>query len=403
MNIPFPAGRSPSPEFALIAACCRWPPDSDRAFAVQQAARAPIDWPRVVGIARRQRVEGLVKAGLEESRIAIPEGAKAALDIASRDIARRNLLHAAESLRLLHVFRQARIPLLFIKGVVLGQLAYGTVGLKRERDIDILIPAEAIEGASASLERSGYRRVIPAPEYSQRRYQAFLKASKETIWRHPGKDVLVELHTRLADNPMLLKGVGASSPSQDVELGGSGALPTLRDQELFAYLCVHGAAHAWSRLKWLADLRAFVARDDGEPMSRLYEEAAAVGAGRCAAQALLLSESLLGLRLDPPFGERLRRDWASLPLVRASLKMMAGKNECREIDAGVLTMGAAHFSHFLLGRGLRYKAFELRRKLFNPHHPALLALPQWLAFLSPLLIVPAWFARRVKRAWTNQA
>ena len=57
---------------------------------------------------------------------------------------------------------------------------------------------------------------------------------------------------------MLLRQVGLGSPTQEVAVL-DGSLRTLGDKELFAYLCVHGASHCWFRLKWLADLNAWLA------------------------------------------------------------------------------------------------------------------------------------------------
>jgi hypothetical protein len=55
-----------------------------------------------------------------------------------------------------------------------------------------------------------------------------------------------------------------------------------------------------------------------------------------------------------------------------------------------------HLSHFLLGRGARFKLSEARRKLRDPHDRAALALPGPLGVLYPLLAIPRWLWRRVK-------
>lgn len=64
-------------------------------------------------------------------------------------------------------------------------------------------------------------------------------------------------------------------------LPGLGTLNVLRREDEFAYLCVHGAGHSWSRLKWLADLNARLAGLEAQRIAGLYRYAEARGAG-CA-------------------------------------------------------------------------------------------------------------------------
>ena len=49
-------------------------------------------------------------------------------------------------------------------------------------------------------------------------------------------------------------------------------MPTLADEPLYAYLCVHGASSAWFRLKWIADLNALLAGRTAEEIAALPEE-----------------------------------------------------------------------------------------------------------------------------------
>ena len=86
-------------------------------------------------------------------------------------------------------------------------------------------------------------------------------------------------------------------------VAGCATQPRLRDcarlgeEDLFAYLCMHGALHWWNRLKWLADVNALLASTPEDGVERLVRAAEARGAGRAAAQALLLCRRLLGTPL----------------------------------------------------------------------------------------------------------
>jgi hypothetical protein len=384
-----------SPEIRLAAACCRWPPSPARDEAVRAAARA-VDWARFLAVARRQRVEGLVSDALRRARVPTPEDVAAALARAAAGIARQNLVFAAESRRIQRLFAEAGLTYLFVKGASLDMLAYGTLALKKARDIDMVVAPEAIERGCALLAAAGYLRTVPGPEVAPDQFGTWVAFCKETNWRHPTSGVIVELHSQLVDNPALLPGIGAGSPRQVVEVGPGIRLPTLRTEELFAYLTVHGATHAWSRLKWIADVAALLSHLDPPAIDRLYRTSLELGVGRCSGQALLLCNELFETPLPPPLLAELRADRMTAWLVRVALDTMAGKHEETELDDTVLGTVPIHLSHFALGRGWRYKASEAWRKTLSPHDRARLNLPRPLHFLYPLLLLPSWLWRRIK-------
>jgi hypothetical protein len=224
----------------------------------------------------------------------------------------------------------------------------------------------------------------------------WLAHCKETNWRHGRTGLIVEIHSQLVDNPVLLPGIGARSPSQLVEIGPGIRLRTLRTEELFAYLCVHGATHAWSRLKWIADVGALLSRFEPAEIERLYRVSLKLGVGRCSAQALLLCADLFETAVTPPLLSELRADRRAVWLARTALGVMFGRHGETELDDTVLGTLPIHLSHFVLGRGWRYKLAEAQRKTVSPHDRAAWDLPRPLRFLYPLLAIPSWIRRRVR-------
>lgn len=381
-----------SPEFLLAAACCRWPPSPKRDAAVR-ARTEGVDQDRLRAVLRRHRVEGLANHALSAAGVtALPQVA-AALAADASAIARQNLIFAAESFRISQLLETAGIPFLFVKGATLDMLAYRTLALKRSRDIDVAVAPDAAADACALLAEAGYDRVVPGPEVRPDGFPAWLRHCKETAWRHRRTGILVELHNGLVDNPALLRGVDVHGPRQVVEIGSGIRLATLGDTDLFAYLCVHGATHAWSRFKWLADLAAFLNRFPPETIEQLYRAAQARGAARCAAQALLLCVELLDTEIPGSLAAELRADKGTKLLVAVARRVLGGT---AELDETVLGTVPIHLSHFLLGRGVRYKLAEAGRKLRSPHDRAVLALPRPLRILYPIVAVPRWLQRRFR-------
>lgn len=387
--------RQLSPEFRLAAACCRWPPGPDRDTVVR-ASTGGIDWPRFLAVARRQRVEGLVNDALRHAGSPVPPDVAGELSSTGAQIARLNLAFAAESRRIALEFGRDGLAFLFVKGASLDMLAYGTLALKRARDIDLLVAREDVARTCALLADAGYHRVLPGPEVSAERFPRWLELCKETSWRHPLSGILVELHTALVDNPLLLPGVDAAAPSQIVDLGGGISVRTLRTEELFAYLCVHGATHAWSRLKWIADVAALLSRFEPPQIERLYRRSLELGVGRCSGQALLLCHRLFETELPPALLDELRGDRVLRWLAGLALGAMAGSDAHTELDDTVFGTVPIHLSHFALGRGWRFKSAELRRKLTNHEDQSKISLPRPFHVLYPLISVPSWLYRRVR-------
>jgi len=378
-------------EFQLVAACCRWPPSPVRDEAVLAAA-AGVDWTLVARIAERHRVEGLVWNALRLAGAEVPDEAGRLRDAAGR-IARDNLVLTAESLRLTALLDAAGVRNLFVKGISLGALVYGSVGPKMGWDIDLLVPLKSVETAAAALEAAGYRLSIPAGPRARERLALWHEHWKESVWT-TSEGLHVELHTRLADNPGLLTGVGPDSPRLEVEVSPGRTLPTLGRDELFAYLCVHGASSAWFRLKWIADVGALLGGCAPAEIERLYRRSQALGAGRAPAQALLLCERLFGTALPPALAAELRSGRMNRLLLAVALRKLAGRSVATELHDTRLGTATIHLMQLGLLPGLKFKVGELARQLVNPLDRIAVPLPRGLGFLYPLVAMSRRLTRR---------
>jgi putative nucleotidyltransferase-like protein len=377
-----------------MAACCRWPPSPRRDEAVRRCASPPLRWDIFERLVARHRVGGLVHDGLRRAGIAPPADIAARLAAEARDIARQNLAFAAECARLQGLLEAAGTDFLFLKGVTLNRLAYDTLALKKAWDIDLLVDPADYQNAMNLIEGAGYRCTHPEGDPTREEILSWVERHKHSIWTNAA-GTAVELHNCLIDNPVLLPGLSVRSPRQRVEIAPGLVLPTLAKDELFAYLCAHGAAHAWSRLKWLADAAALIKDDDEAEIARLHRRSVELGGGRSAGQALLLCARLFETQLPPALERALRGDLATRLLVRIALRMMVLGGLGKELDEMTFGTARIHLSYLLLGRGARYKLEQLRRTLLGaPSEGA--PLPKRL--VRPLLYLPRWVLGRVRRS-----
>jgi hypothetical protein len=171
----------------------------------------------------------------------------------------------------------------------------------------------------------------------------------------------------------------------------------LGDEDLFAYLCMHGALHWWNRLKWLADVNALLASATEDRIERLIRAAEVRGSGRAAAQALLLCRRLLGatlpVQLTATLGKSATVRWLEATALHA---MTAGHGEQDPHEARFGTTRGS-LSTFLLSGSWRYRLKELNLHLNNQTDMLTIPLPERLRFLYPLLRLPLWVWRHAAK------
>nr|WP_283938264.1 nucleotidyltransferase family protein [Sphingomonas brevis] len=346
-----------------MARCCHWN------FATVDERSRPdvheaIDWNLVVALARRHRVQGLVWNAVGHFSDRLPVEARNALSSDARLIAVTNLAIAAECRELQQLFDQSNVPLLFVKGLTVGALAYRAPMLKMAWDIDLLTdPADLASAARLLLDR-GFSVREPS---DIKHLKAWHRMRKDSLWsRH--NELYVELHPRLADNARLIPTIDVHSPRQQVEIAPAQSLSTLAQEELFAYLTVHGASSAWFRLKWIADFAGWLSSKSGDEIQQLYHRSQELGAGRAAGQALLLADKLFDtLAAAPSLKRSLGSDQMTRKLSSVALRMLT--KELRDPTDLPFGTWAIHWTQLLLKPDLGFKVSEMwrqARSIFGP-------------------------------------
>jgi len=343
-----------SPEFRLAIECCR----SSFAGAAGKPIDRPaieFDWSLFLQIIAFHRIEGLAWNTLSGADFSIPRDIEDQISTAATSIAADSLRAVAESAALREDFAAASVPLLFLKGLTLGSLAYGKAALKAAVDIDLLIDPDNLESAASVLRKRGYNLIVPANGMP---LEAWHRRSKESVWAKGRPQFQIDLHTRAAENPLLIPEIVTRSSSQLVDVGAGQRLATLAVDDLFAYLSVHGGTSTWFRLKWISDFAGLLSSKEPSEVHRLYRRSQELGAGRAAAQGLLLADLLFDtLAGNVALREELKQDRVTRLLVRTALGLLTRvPTEPTERLFGTLPL---HVAPIFLMPGWRYKASAL--------------------------------------------
>ncbi|MCY4601814.1 MAG: nucleotidyltransferase family protein, partial [Acidobacteria bacterium] len=225
--------------------------------SAQRAALLEVgDWPGLEALAAYHRVSSLFLRGVANAGVRLPDQAVAdALTRMRQRDAVRGLRQLAAMHRIIAALDAAGIPSLVLKGLPLGQRAYGDPFAKRSIDVDLLVPEDVVPAAADVLRTLGWRRVMPAFRETPLRRRWYDSVQKEDVFT--GGGAKVELHRRLFGNRFLFNPsfdrVQAAAATVAI---GTRCFRTLGDADQLLYLACHGALHFWYRLKWLCDFAA---------------------------------------------------------------------------------------------------------------------------------------------------
>lgn len=271
----------------MIAATAPQPPTD-----LHAQCKAFNDWTALLGLMQRHRVESLGACRLLALRDeTLPAVVREALRAVRRRTSIDSLRLAAELLRLLDAFAAADLAVLPFKGTVLALAAYGDLSLRQAGDIDLLIHPASLADADALALSLGYTRVSPEFEPRGAFGARLIKSRHDIEYFHPRRRIRLELHWRWLRNPNWLPlDPGALHARAETLRWHGRNVPLVPREELFIYLCAHGAHHRWSRLSWLNDLRFLLASPQWAPDPQRLAQLAGEGG---AQPALSLSLHLL--------------------------------------------------------------------------------------------------------------
>jgi Uncharacterised nucleotidyltransferase len=244
-----------SPEQQFIAACVR------SVFGQQTAVPAwpPIDWRAVVAQAVQQGLAPLVHTGLPAIAPGAPDGTRAELRAAYLGAAVRTEAWVGPTLeRAIEALRGTGLEPIVLKGAALAYQAYPEPAQRTLSDIDLLLPPEQVDRASAVLLECGFWTddSDPHPDHHLR--------------PHYGDEGLVgvELHHALLPepNPYTIDLERIRARTLIKQLGRVEAR-VLAAPDALLFTCIHLAyAHRyrWFPLRSLTDILAMATRCDAE-------------------------------------------------------------------------------------------------------------------------------------------
>ncbi len=234
----------------------RWLLDCVRSLTAQDAASPPVtslDWNLLLASAE---AEGLAPALGFVLKAKAPEGVPVAVrERLSRHLAdsmARQLIFGRELGRLLRRFNGEGLPVIPLKGPVLGETLYPDPALRPSSDLDLLIRPETLLPVDELLQSLAYRRLPDAHSWD-----FDIAYDRATLYEGPS-GVRVDLHWGLLSDPRYSwnerEGLTVWDRAVRIRVAGEDALG-LCPEDLLLYLALHLAVHhGLAGLLWYWDL-----------------------------------------------------------------------------------------------------------------------------------------------------
>ena len=280
-----------TPEAKLMIACARIERSDEVRHTVRTLLRHTLDWTYIRRHAARHGLEPQLHRHLAEHEALVPSDTQRHFSEKARQAAFRNMRQLHELLRIVGALEERNVPVIPFKGPVLAALAYGDVSVRPFVDLDLLVAREDVLRAKDYLVQEGYE---PVQDMTPDEEAAFIAAQHGYEFVHPESGFVVEVHWAFFFEIYAFDLTPDEIWDRHHTTSLSGTpVRTLAPEDLFIYLCMHGTKHRWMRLKWIADVAAFIQSQPDLDWEVVAHRARRTGTARMVRLGCYLAHQLL--------------------------------------------------------------------------------------------------------------
>ena len=308
-----------SPELRLVLLCSSLKSKDKDQGTIDKLIASEINWSIFTNLVVHHRVYPLVYRYLSTLAYpAVPNEVMSTLCQINKDNKCKTLQMIAEFIKILRALEQSGIRVIVIKGFPLAYQLYGDITLRTSRDIDILVNPEEIYKAREIIEKHGYIWDHALASATNSRFNKWMEIEKHIEYWHPGLETCIELHWRLDILGMDLPHSLIEDSKESLQLLGQ-SIQVLGKEESLMYLTIHGAAHAWFRVKWLLDIDIIIRKGDFS-WGKLFQMAHSLGAKAVLHQVMILLRELLDTPLPKFLTDAIENDTRAQHLASMALR-----------------------------------------------------------------------------------
>ena len=341
-----------------------------------------IEWEEVLRLADHHGTSALIYQNLSRLGNVAPAATLEALRQGYERNVHKSLFLARELIRILDGLDAIGIEVIPYKGIVLSEVYYGDMALRRSGDMDLFVRRRDVARIKNAVRELGYTLRLPIPEDAEKDYIA---SGYECTFDSPAGRNLLELQWALQPRFYAVDFDMDGLFERAVRVAVAGrAVKTPSPEDLLLVLSVHAAKHVWGRLIWLCDIGQILKLGNLN-WDWAQAHAREFGIERILHVTLMLANRLLATPIPAPIEEAILEDGAA----RAFADTIA-------VDvANGVSYGEQQVSYFRLMMQLRERRADrlrfLARLTFTP------GPGEWEAVRLPRPLFPLYRVVRLAR------
>lgn len=260
------------PEISLLLHCVRWHlDDSHREGQIQQLID-PLDWEKVLRMARFHRLLPLLHKFFTSSSMELPDFVLKELRRHHLNNIGKNFSLVQELVNFLKILETENIRAITFKGPITAVSAYGDLSLRTFGDLDLLVhPDDFLKLREIAINHGYYcDRLMAAEEraclkkLSPEKQASYFKSEKEFSLFNPKNRIFLDIHQGILSKQFapLFDTRWIWDYTQTIKIGGRQVL-SLKPEVQVLILCAQGAEDYWNQLGKICDVAMLVHRYPG--------------------------------------------------------------------------------------------------------------------------------------------
>jgi hypothetical protein len=369
-------------EWDLLLAASSADPDGSALDRIRCLLEEPVDWDAELRLADNHGTSSLLYRNLLLLADMVPSSTLASLRQRYEGNIYKSLFLTRELIRIVDCLDRLGIDAIPYKGVVMSEVYYGDMALRRSGDMDLFVRKRDVGRIKSALRDLEYTTRLVIPDEV---LEDYIAAGYEWTFDSPAGPNLLELQWALQPRfyAVDFDMDGLFERAVKVTVAGR-PVKTPSPEDLLLVLSVHAAKHVWGRVIWLRDIAQILQRENLD-WDRVQVRTGELGIERILRVTLLLANRFLGTAIPAAIERAVLADHVARGLAEEIAAALA---------AGV-SYDTGRTSYFRLMMRLRERRADrvrfLARLAFTP------GPGEWEAVRLPGALVPLYRIVRVMR------
>ena len=298
--------RQPSaPELKLLLACARAQVNPEHIASIRKLLTDEVNWTLFAQKAIAHGLAGL--AGHTLDRVVpelVPNDILSAFRTLIDQTRSNNIVLLEELASLTKKLQESGVKTIAFKGPVLAKQAFGDLGLREFRDLDILICGNELTRTVEVLRASGYPR---RGDLTRSQFDMIHRLQgQEILFKN---DIALEPHTRLTSMKMAIDidYDGLFDRARSESIFGHSML-TFAPEDTLLVLAIHGGKELWWDIKWASDIADFIASNPQIDWTLVVSRARRQGCYKMLLVACALAHCYLGTEIPEFIARKIQDD-----------------------------------------------------------------------------------------------